>query len=76
MKSFVAKRGIFFVKNSYPSKSIENKGIAFNNGSPVGIWYYFDETGKLTLTAVTEVQVTGLTEALSKKATVEGLTAV
>ncbi|QDP86675.1 hypothetical protein FNJ88_09475 [Chryseobacterium sp. SNU WT5] len=36
-----------FVKNFYPSKSIENKGIAFNNGSPVGIWYYFDETGKL-----------------------------
>lgn len=35
-----------------------------------------DETGKLTLTAVTEAQVTGLTEALSKKATVEGLTTV
>ena len=35
-----------------------------------------DATGKLTLTAVTEAQVTGLTEALSKKATVEGLTAV
>lgn len=35
-----------------------------------------DGTGKLTLTAVTEAQVTGLTEALSKKATVEGLTEV
>ena len=35
-----------------------------------------DETGELTLTAVTEAQVTGLTEALSKKATAEGLTAV
>jgi hypothetical protein len=35
-----------------------------------------DKTGKLTLTAVTEAQVTGLTEALSKKATAEGLTAV
>lgn len=35
-----------------------------------------DATGKLTLTAVTEAQVTGLTEALSKKATVEGLTTV
>ena len=35
-----------------------------------------DETGKLTLTAVTEAQVTGLTEALSKKATAESLTAV
>lgn len=35
-----------------------------------------DETGKLTLTAVTEAQVTGLTEALSEKATAAGLTAV
>lgn len=35
-----------------------------------------DATGKLTLTAVTEAQVTGLTEALSKKATAEGLTKV
>ncbi len=35
-----------------------------------------DATGKLTLTAVAEAQVTGLTEALSKKATVEGLTTV
>ena len=38
--------------------------------------FVVDETGKLTLTAVTEAQVTGLTEALSKKATAEGLTAV
>lgn len=38
--------------------------------------FAIDETGKLTLTAVTEAQVTGLTEALSKKATAEGLTAV
>lgn len=35
-----------------------------------------DEDGKLTLTAVAESQVTGLTDALSKKASVEGLTAV
>ena len=35
------------VKNFYPSKNIENKGVSFNNGSPVGIWYYFDESGKL-----------------------------
>lgn len=38
--------------------------------------FAIDETGKLTLTAVTEAQVTGLTEALSKKATAAGLTAV
>ncbi|OCA72753.1 hypothetical protein BBH99_02900 [Chryseobacterium contaminans] len=35
------------VKNYYSSKNIENKGIAFNEGSQVGIWYYFDESGKL-----------------------------
>lgn len=35
------------VKNFYPSKNIENKGISFSNGSPVGMWYYFDESGKL-----------------------------
>ncbi|WP_336960812.1 hypothetical protein [Chryseobacterium contaminans] len=35
------------VKNYYSSKSIENKGIAFNEGSQVGIWYYYDESGKL-----------------------------
>ncbi|WP_228414862.1 hypothetical protein [Chryseobacterium sp. G0201] len=35
------------VKNYYPSRNIENKGIAFNEGAPIGIWYYFDESGKL-----------------------------
>ncbi|WP_426477427.1 hypothetical protein ACP3T3_19670 [Chryseobacterium sp. CBSDS_008] len=35
------------VKNYYPSRNIKNKGIAFNEGSPIGIWYYFDESGKL-----------------------------
>ncbi|WP_326982452.1 hypothetical protein VUJ46_20070 [Chryseobacterium sp. MYb264] len=36
-----------YVKNFYSSKNIENKGWAFNQGAPVGIWYYFDEKGKL-----------------------------
>ncbi|PWW16256.1 MULTISPECIES: hypothetical protein [unclassified Chryseobacterium] len=36
------------IKNYYPSRNIKNKGIAFNEGSPIGIWYYFDESGKLT----------------------------
>lgn len=35
------------VKNYYPSKNIQNKGAEFNEGSQVGIWYYFDESGKL-----------------------------
>ncbi|WP_373846050.1 hypothetical protein [Bacteroides heparinolyticus] len=43
-------KGSYFkvVKNYYPSKSIETKGVAFNDGAPVGIWYYFDESGHLT----------------------------
>ena len=36
------------IKNYYPSKNIKNKGIAFNEGSSIGTWYYFDESGKLT----------------------------
>ncbi|RXM50315.1 MULTISPECIES: hypothetical protein [unclassified Chryseobacterium] len=31
----------------YRSGNIKEKGIAFNEGSPIGIWYYFDESGKL-----------------------------
>lgn len=35
------------IKNFYPSKKLENKGIKFNDGSRIGIWYYFDDSGKL-----------------------------
>ncbi|EKB57644.1 YD repeat (two copies) [Bergeyella zoohelcum CCUG 30536] len=35
------------VKNFYKSTYILNKGIEFNEGSPIGIWYYYDESGKL-----------------------------
>lgn len=35
------------VKIYYPSRGIKTKGIAFNEGSPVGVWYYFDELGQL-----------------------------
>ncbi|SUV52415.1 Uncharacterised protein [Bergeyella zoohelcum] len=46
--SFLYKNNHFScVKNFYTSKTIENKGIRFNNGSPIGIWYYYDESGKL-----------------------------
>ena len=45
---FYTKIGYFkLIKNYYPSRSIENKGVAFNNGSEIGIWYFFDESGKL-----------------------------
>jgi len=32
----------------YESGGVEKKGLFFNEGSPIGIWYYFDESGKLT----------------------------
>ncbi|MCJ8154199.1 hypothetical protein MKJ01_10550 [Chryseobacterium sp. SSA4.19] len=35
------------IKNFYPTKKIQNKGVAFNEGAPIGIWYYFDQSGKL-----------------------------
>ncbi|MEN4759606.1 hypothetical protein ABEG63_04625 [Chryseobacterium sp. C39-AII1] len=40
-------RYFMYVKNFYASKGIENKGWAFNQGAPIGLWYYFDEDGKL-----------------------------
>lgn len=39
----------FFKLNKffYSDGNIESKGLLFNEGSPIGIWYYFDESGKL-----------------------------
>ncbi|MEN4759605.1 hypothetical protein ABEG63_04620 [Chryseobacterium sp. C39-AII1] len=37
------KTNKFFFNNG----NIEKKGVLFNVGSQVGIWYYFDESGKL-----------------------------
>ncbi|OCA72754.1 hypothetical protein BBH99_02905 [Chryseobacterium contaminans] len=39
----------FFKLNKffYSDGNIESKGLLFNEGSQVGIWYYFDESGKL-----------------------------
>ena len=34
----------FYYKNGY----IKNKSLSFNMGSPVGVLYHFDESGKLT----------------------------
>ncbi|WP_326982454.1 hypothetical protein VUJ46_20080 [Chryseobacterium sp. MYb264] len=39
----IFKKNIFFYKNGY----IKKKGILFSEGSQIGIWYYFDESGKL-----------------------------
>lgn len=43
------------VKNFYKSTYILNKGIEFNEGSPIGIWYYYDESGKLTKEEDTDI---------------------
>lgn len=32
----------------YQNGNIKEKGINLNNGAVIGIWYYFDESGKLT----------------------------
>lgn len=39
----------FFKVNKffYSDGDIESKGLLFNEGSQVGVWYYFDESGKL-----------------------------
>jgi hypothetical protein len=34
-------------KNYFKNGNIEIKGVAFNNGSEYGIWYEFDDEGKL-----------------------------
>lgn len=31
----------------YQNGNIKEKGVTLNNGSSVGIWYYFDESGQL-----------------------------
>ncbi|WP_374464302.1 hypothetical protein [Chryseobacterium sp.] len=31
----------------YPTGKIKEKGITFNNGTEIGIWFYYDESGKL-----------------------------
>ncbi|WP_326981327.1 hypothetical protein VUJ46_13790 [Chryseobacterium sp. MYb264] len=35
------------IKNFNPSRNIENKGWAFIQGSPIGVWCFFDEVGTL-----------------------------
>ncbi|QDP85765.1 hypothetical protein FNJ88_09480 [Chryseobacterium sp. SNU WT5] len=48
-------RETLFIQNSFfkynkffsDNGNIEKKGILFINGSSIGIWYFFDETGKL-----------------------------
>ncbi|WP_115644241.1 hypothetical protein [Bergeyella zoohelcum] len=42
------KNDIFCINHIYyKSGNIREKGIEFNEGSPIGIWYYYDESGKL-----------------------------
>ncbi len=44
---FYQKTYFTLIKKYYRNKNIKDKGISFNEGSPIGIWYHFDETGKL-----------------------------
>lgn len=37
----------FIVKNYYLNGNIEIKGVRFNNGSEYGVWFKFNEEGKL-----------------------------
>ncbi|SUV52724.1 hypothetical protein [Bergeyella zoohelcum] len=44
---FYKSNNFSYIKNYFPSRNIQNKGIRFNNGSQIGIWYHYDESGKL-----------------------------
>lgn len=35
------------LKNFFKNSIIQNKGVAFTEGSPIGTWYHFDESGNL-----------------------------
>lgn len=35
------------IKNFYSSKNIQNKGVSFIDGAPIGVWYYFNSSGEL-----------------------------
>ena len=44
---FYTKSYFIYVKKYSSNYSIKEKGLLFNQGSQIGIWYYFDESGKL-----------------------------
>ncbi len=47
-RQIYSKTSIFSILKLYfENENIEKKGITFNNGSEYGIWYEFDEEGKL-----------------------------
>lgn len=42
------------IKLYYKNRNIKEKGVSFNNGSEYGIWYEYDENGKLINTTDTD----------------------
>ncbi|MFD0992387.1 hypothetical protein [Tenacibaculum geojense] len=45
--TYIVNSSFSVVKNFYLNGNIEIKGVRFNNGSEYGIWYEFNEEGKL-----------------------------
>ncbi|WP_267403387.1 MULTISPECIES: hypothetical protein [unclassified Chryseobacterium] len=46
-RSYKASSYFKVYKFFYNNGNIEKKGLLFNEGSQIGVWYYFDESGKL-----------------------------
>ncbi|WP_426477424.1 hypothetical protein ACP3T3_19655 [Chryseobacterium sp. CBSDS_008] len=44
---FYKENQFVLIKKFYNNYNLKEKGLLFNEGSPIGIWYYFDESGKL-----------------------------
>ncbi len=53
--SYIDNSIFIIIKNFFPNGNIEIKGLEFNNGSEYGIWYEFDEKGKLIKETNTDV---------------------
>ncbi|WP_333597423.1 hypothetical protein [Chryseobacterium flavum] len=44
---FYHRNHFVLIKKFYHNYNLKEKGVLFNEGSPVGIWYHFDKSGKL-----------------------------
>ncbi|MCC3217027.1 hypothetical protein LIV57_17305 [Chryseobacterium sp. X308] len=44
---FYQENQFVLIKKFYKNYNLKEKGLLFNEGSPIGIWYYFDESGRL-----------------------------
>ncbi len=53
--TYIKNSNFYIVKNFYLNGKIEIKGLRFNNGSEYGIWYEFNEKGKLIKETNTDI---------------------